>query len=331
MNNNQDFFGDFEESVAHHTVVDMETGEVQQSAPATTTAQAQPAVSVKTEEKKVKLIDAVAKRFQVDGLKLYNTLKDHVFRSNGQDDTPITEDHMMSLLVIIDQYGLNPFTKEIYAFPDKRKGIIPIVGVDGWTRIINQHPQFDGVEFRFSDKTDIPKGALAPCYEWIECAIYRKDRRMPIVIREYLDEAYKVNKKDSAPGPWQFFPKRMLRHKALIQCARVAFSYSGIMDEDSYEDMKNSGVINMGAAEEVNTTAQHQNIQYNTNPHTPKNLQSAQYNIDKFVGELIARLPQIGLQAALNYAATRIPNSQELAVVQQKIIEADNNNKAMYN
>ncbi len=32
--------------------------------------------------------------------------------------------------------------------------------------------------------------------------------------------------------PWNTKPIRMLRHKALIQCARYAFGLSGIMDED---------------------------------------------------------------------------------------------------
>lgn len=32
--------------------------------------------------------------------------------------------------------------------------------------------------------------------------------------------------------PWQSHPKRMLRHKAMIQCARLAFGYTGIYDED---------------------------------------------------------------------------------------------------
>jgi len=36
-------------------------------------------------------------------------------------------------------------------------------------------------------------------------------------------------------GPWKTHPHRMLRHKALIQCARVAFGYSGITEPDEAE------------------------------------------------------------------------------------------------
>ena len=55
-----------------------------------------------------------------------------------------------------------PFTKEIYAHPDQHKGIVPVVGVDGWIRIVNEHPQFDGIEVRRHargrDRADLSQG-----------------------------------------------------------------------------------------------------------------------------------------------------------------------------
>lgn len=69
-----------------------------------------------------------------------------------RDGSAPTNDQMMVLLVVAEQYNLNPFTREIYAFPDRQNGIIPVVGVDGWSRIINEHPQHDGVEFVYADK-----------------------------------------------------------------------------------------------------------------------------------------------------------------------------------
>lgn len=35
--------------------------------------------------------------------------------------------------------------------------------------------------------------------------------------------------------PWQSHPTRMLRHKTLIQCARLAFGFAGIFDQDEAE------------------------------------------------------------------------------------------------
>lgn len=95
----------------------------------------------------------------------------------------------------------------------------PIVGVDGWIRIINREPQYDGMEFSFSED-----------YSACTCTIYRKDRSKPIIVTEFLQECLKPNSQ-----PWKSHPKRMLRHKAMIQCARLAFGFTGIYDQDEAE------------------------------------------------------------------------------------------------
>lgn len=181
---------------------------------------------------KPSLLAKFSERYAVDANKMLDTLKSTAFRqSNGQ--APSNE-QMMALLVVADQYHLNPFTKEIYAFPDKG-GIVPVVGVDGWSRIINSHPQFNGMEYRYSDEMVTPNGAQSKCHEWVECIMHRKDRDNPIVVREYLDEVYRAPFKPGMAGPWQTHPKRFLRHKATIQCARLAFGFVGIFDQDEAE------------------------------------------------------------------------------------------------
>ena len=142
-----------------------------------------------------------------DGSQLIETLKATAFK--GQ----VSDAQMTALMVVANQYGLNPWTKEIYAFPDKQNGIVPVVGVDGWSRIINNHEMFDGMDFEQDD-------------EKCTCIIHRKDRSHPIKVTEYMSEC----RRDM--GPWKSHPKRMLRHKAMIQCARLAFGYGGIYDED---------------------------------------------------------------------------------------------------
>ncbi len=144
------------------------------------------------------------------GADLINTLKATAFKGN------VSDAQMTALLIVAQQYGLSPWTKEIYAFPDKNNGIVPVVGVDGWSRIINTHPQFDGMDFEQDD-------------EACTCVIYRKDRNHPIKVTEWMSECKR------GTGPWQSHPKRMLRHKAMIQCARVAFGYGGIYDQDEAE------------------------------------------------------------------------------------------------
>lgn len=174
---------------------------------------------------------ALAKQFNIQGdpQELVQTLKATAFKGNA------TDAQFNALMIVSTQYGLNPFTKEIYAFPDKQNGIVPVVGVDGWSRIINNHPQFDGMEFKYSEETTTPVGSNTKAHEWVECVIYRKDRSHPIVAREYLDEVYRPpfkGKFGEVNGPWQSHTKRMHRHKAMIQTARLAFGFVGIYDED---------------------------------------------------------------------------------------------------
>lgn len=167
-----------------------------------------------------------------DGAGLIETLKATAFK--GQ----VSDAQMTALMVVANQYALNPWTKEIYAFPDKNNGIVPVVGVDGWSRIINSHPQFDGIEFEQDDQS-------------CTCVIFRKDRNRPIKVTEWMAECKR------GTGPWQSHPKRMLRHKAMIQCARLAFGYGGIYDQDEAEriveaqPMGQRQPVDMGQAEVV--------------------------------------------------------------------------------
>lgn len=131
----------------------------------------------------------------------------------------------LALVVVANEYKLNPLTKEIYAFPSKGGGVVPMVSVDGWITLMNSHPQFDGIEFDYH--TDA-KGNI----EAIESIIYRKDRSRPIKVIEYLEEC------ERPTDPWRKTKRRMLRHRALIQGVRVAFGFSGIYapdDEDVVE------------------------------------------------------------------------------------------------
>ena len=146
-----------------------------------------------------------------DPAELVQTLKATAFKG------PASDQQLVALLFVASQYSLNPFTRELYAFPDRQNGIVPVVGVDGWSRIINNHPQFDGMDFEQDE-------------EGCTCIINRKDRGHPIRVTEWMAEC----RRDGV-GPWKSHPRRMLRHKAMIQCARLAFGYTGIFDQDEAE------------------------------------------------------------------------------------------------
>jgi phage recombination protein Bet len=181
------------------------------------------------------LLGKIAERYSVDPSKMMTTLKATAFKVK---DATVSDEQMMALLIVADQYKLNPFTREIFAFPDKG-GIVPVVSVDGWSRIVNEHPQFDGLGFTFADD-----GSACTC------TIYRKDRSHPISVTEYMAECKRGTQ------PWQSHPRRMLRHKSLIQCARLAFGFAGIYDPDEAERMTQ----HMGAVDEVGAVQKAQQL-----------------------------------------------------------------------
>lgn len=171
-----------------------------------------------------------ADKFSIDEGKIADILKATAFKVRGG---VVTDEQLIALLIVADQYGLNPFTREVFAYPDKQNGIVPVVSVDGWSRIVNSHIAFAGVEYRYSDATVQLKDGSKLAHEWIECVIYRKDRTRPHVVREYFDEVYRSPTTFSSP--WQSHTKRMHRHKAFIQCCRIAFGFAGLYDQDEAE------------------------------------------------------------------------------------------------
>jgi phage recombination protein Bet len=135
-----------------------------------------------------------------------------------------SKEQVAAFLLVAKQHDLNPFTKEIFAFPS-RGGIQPIVSVDGWMKLINSHPQFDGMQF------DDHFGGDGERLTAITCKMFRKDRSHPVEVTEYMAECYRDTE------TWKRWPARMLRHKAAIQAARYAFGFAGIMEPDEVERM----------------------------------------------------------------------------------------------
>ena len=139
------------------------------------------------------------------------------------------------LLLAAERLGLDPLGGEIYAVPVGPGAVGPallVLGVDGWCRVLNAHPAYEGVEFR--EGPELPgqppraeAGAPGGCLPaWVECTLHRRDRRVSTSVREYMAET-----RTDSPA-WQSHPRRMLRHKALVQCARVAFGLAGLYDPD---------------------------------------------------------------------------------------------------
>lgn len=158
---------------------------------------------------------SMADRFGMEPQAFEATVRATVCKGN------VSREEFAAFLLVAKEHRLNPLTKEIFAFPAKGGGIQPIVSIDGWARIINEHPQFDGMEF-----IDTREGAELVA---ITCRMYRKDRTRPIEATEYMAECRRQT------DVWKQWPARMLRHKAMIQAARYSFGFSGIVEMDEYE------------------------------------------------------------------------------------------------
>src|SRR5690606_526348 len=103
-----------------------------------------------------------------------NTLKATVFKNASNEE-------MVALCAVSNEYNLNPFTKQIYAFPARGGGITPVVSVDGWIAIMNGQKRFNGIDFDMEMSKD---GKPISC----TASIHIKDRDNPTKVTEYFDE-----------------------------------------------------------------------------------------------------------------------------------------------
>ena len=119
---------------------------------------------------------------------------------------------ILTLLRMMQSLHLDPLCEEI-GFTQYDDGHWQVfITIEGCSKLLNQHPQFNGLVFNQADTL------VDGLPEWIECSIYRRDRIMPITVREYLMEVR------SEKQIWQKMSRRMLRHRALQQCVRLAIA-----------------------------------------------------------------------------------------------------------
>lgn len=193
----------------------------------TTTAPVKTEAAPPAPPKPASVVGDLADQLRCRPDQLIKLLKTTVFRSCRRD-----EEFQMACMVA-REYKLNPILKEIYAFPSQN-GVVPIVSVDGWNRIMNSHPMYDGIEFEYSGDIERDKdGEYVGGHGTLSCTarIHRKDRHNPVCVTEFYEECWRDT------DPWNGMPRRMLRWKALIQAARVAFGFAGIYDFDEGNDI----------------------------------------------------------------------------------------------
>ena len=118
---------------------------------------------------------------------------------------------ILVLLRTAIDFQLDPLKGEITLTRYEDRNRQSNISTDGWIKRLNQDQKFNGITFKESN--NLVDGVP----EWIECSIFRKDRDLPIAVKGYLVEV------KSEQPIWQKMPRRMLRNRALQQCARFYF------------------------------------------------------------------------------------------------------------
>ena len=162
-----------------------------------------------TKTRSVKQISPVAKALKCAAQAIGMTPKDlSVWFSQYPQLSEVSQE---TCLRLIAEYRLNPRADEIDLIQFEEGRWQVFITVNGWAKLINAHPAFCGIEF--SEARELDQGVPL----WMGCAIYRTDRVRPIEVKEYFTEM------KTEHAAWQQMPRRMLRHRAMQQCARLAF------------------------------------------------------------------------------------------------------------
>lgn len=144
-----------------------------------------------------------------------------------------TNDELQMFMHLSGKYNLDPFAKEIWFL---KLGGIPTITTsrDGYLKIANEHPQFDGLASDVVYEKDAfektpngvkhtygvgNRGAILGAY----ALIYRKDRRFPI----YVFAPFKDYVKPS--NTWKTYPHAMILKVAEAMALKRAFSLSGLV------------------------------------------------------------------------------------------------------
>lgn len=175
-------------------------------------------------------LSVIAENTGASSEEVEDVLTGMIISAKNQHGAKASPSELLVVGAICAKYQLNPLVKEASAFVSGGK-LQVVIQIDGWYKIVNRQPDYDGCEFeeRFDEKGKIFS---------VTCKIYNKNRAHPSCATEYFSEC--VQNKDT----WLKWPIRMLRHKAFIQAARMAFGISEAVDPDEADRYQGEKVIN---------------------------------------------------------------------------------------
>lgn len=150
-------------------------------------------------------------------------IKAQCFKGGAASDA-----QLLMLVSFAKEYGLNPIAKECYAFVSDGRTNIGVQS-DGWSKIANREPSFDGQEMEYEKDTQGNTVAITS-------KTYVKGREHPIVYRAMMNE-WRRN-----TDVWKQMPTHQLYLKARNQGIRFAFGIPAY-DPDDMERIEAAGVI----------------------------------------------------------------------------------------
>jgi phage recombination protein Bet len=143
-----------------------------------------------------------------------------------------TDAQLRMFLEVCRSTGLDPFLKEIYFVAERS---IIMASRDGYLRVANEHPQFDGMETKVErDERNVPIKAT--------CSVWRKDRSHAITCEAYYSEYKK-------PGPvWSQYPSAMISKVAEVLALKRSFAINGVVTEEEMGNSSNVATMPQPAA-----------------------------------------------------------------------------------
>lgn len=162
---------------------------------------------------------------------------------------------LQTLLAIVKNRNLNPFTKEVYFIKYGNNPAQIVVSKDAFMKRAEQNPNYDGFESGViyeDEKGELKtkKGVILPRKATLIggwCEVYRKDRSRP-VYREVELSAYNTHK-----NWWQKAPGQMIEKVAIVAAVRDAFSENvgGLYTADEMEQAAPIDVTQRETQEDV--------------------------------------------------------------------------------
>ena len=204
-----------------------------------------------------------------------------------------TDDELDMFMHLAKEYNLDPFQGEIYFWKFGKKDPTIMTSRDGYLKIANQHPSFDGMDsgviypgddfkktadgvehsLDISNMGKQPIGAYA--------VVYRSDREVPTRVVIPFQDYNKDNK------VWNNYPSAMIQKCAESMALKRAFSVSGLVSKEEMGYEQDSQPQQFA---EQNVSASNSNSQQATNqaesePQQVNKLSERQQEISNLLDE----------------------------------------------